>query len=273
MKIQIRTKDLIIFESSLFRTTTSLILGEDYILLIDPNLLPVELDFIEYNIEKISKNKEKYLLFTHSDYDHIIGYGQFKNYKTIASVNFINNKEKASIIKQINTFDDEYYIGRNYNIDYPEINIAVDKNIQDMKLGSDEYIFYQAQGHNKDGIITYNKSKGLLITGDYLSNIEFPFIYFSFNLYKKTLNTFETILNEQNVKLMIPGHGDFTDDKREMFKRISESKKYIDAIEKSIVNEIKFDKEKLFSQYKFPISLNKYHEDNIKLLKKELGKE
>ncbi len=49
-----------------------------------------------------------------------------------------------------------------------------------MQISSDDYTFYQAIGHNKDGIITHNSMKGILITGEYLSNIEFPFIYESF---------------------------------------------------------------------------------------------
>ena len=53
MKIQFRSDELIIFESALFRTTTSLIIGEQYILLIDPNWLPIELDFIENIIESL----------------------------------------------------------------------------------------------------------------------------------------------------------------------------------------------------------------------------
>ena len=110
MKIQFRSDELIIFESALFRTTTSLIIGEQYILLIDPNWLPIELDFIENIIESLGENIEKYLLFTHSDYDHIIGYGKFKTYKTIASKNFIKNKDQEIILKQIEKFDDEYYV-------------------------------------------------------------------------------------------------------------------------------------------------------------------
>ena len=160
MKIQYQSDELIIFESALFRTTTSLILGEDYVLLIDPNWLPIELDFIEKTILSLAADKEKYLLFTHSDYDHIIGYGKFKKYKTIASENFIKNLSKDKVLKQIKKFDDDYYVKREYHIEYPKIDIVISGENEKISIGSDEYSFFQARGHNLDGLIVYNEGKG-----------------------------------------------------------------------------------------------------------------
>lgn len=71
MKIQYKDQNLIIFESDLFRTTSSIIKGKDYILVVDPNWLPREVDLIKKKADKIGRGKEKYLLFTHSDYDHM----------------------------------------------------------------------------------------------------------------------------------------------------------------------------------------------------------
>jgi len=91
MKFQLETESLVIFESDLFKTTTTLVIRNEYILLVDPNWLPREIEFIHNYIEKIKASRKCYLLFTHSDYDHIIGYGQFKSFTTIASKNFANH--------------------------------------------------------------------------------------------------------------------------------------------------------------------------------------
>lgn len=270
MKIQYESKNLVIFESSLFRTTTTLIISKEYILLIDPNWLPIEINFIEKYIQKIIAGKEKYLLFTHSDYDHIIGYGRFKNYIIIASQNFVNNKDKNDVLDQIKKFDDEYYISRNYLIEYPEIKITIKGNNELLKINADEYVFHQARGHNKDGLITYHKSKGVLIVGDYLSNIEFPYIYDSVEKYKETLLKLEKIINTQPVRILITGHGDFTTDKQEMKNRIEESRNYIFALEESIIYKKEFDNAKIYPRYQFPIIMNQFHQNNIKLAQEEL---
>ena len=271
MKIQLKTQELIIFESALYRTTTTLINGEQYIALIDPNWLPLELDFIANLIQNIGKNKKKYLIFTHSDYDHIIGYGQFKNYKTIASTSFVNNEEKEAILNQIRKFDDEYYINRTYPIEYPHIEIPIEKNAESLHIGSDKYIFYQAKGHNKDGLMIHNVSKGILVVGDYLSNIEFPYIYFSLKSYKETLSQLKNIIHLKTIATLVPGHGDFTTKKKEMKKRIEESKNYLLDLEYSIIKQKAFDKNKLFTRYKFPRIMTQFHENNILLIKKEMG--
>lgn len=271
MKIQFKSKELIIFESALFRTTTSLIIGEQYILLIDPNWLPIELDFIAQTIETLAKDKKKYLLFTHSDYDHIIGYGQFKHYKTIASANFVENKEKDAILQEIEKFDDQYYINRAYTIEYPDINIPIAADNFRLELGSDLYSFQQAVGHNKDGIITFNEAKGILIVGDYLSNIEFPYIYHSVAKYKETLDKLADIIANKSIAILITGHGDFTTKKQEMQKRLEESRNYIVELETALTNKQKFDTKQLYNRYKSPIIMEQFHQNNIKLAKLELG--
>lgn len=270
MKIQLESDELIIFESSLFRTTTSLIIGDSYILLIDPNWLPIEIDFIEHKIELHGSKKEKYLLFTHSDYDHIIGYGRFKSYKTIASQNFNINNSKHKILDQIAKFDDEYYIQRDYKIEYPEIDMTISGEGETLFIGKDEYIIFQAMGHNGDGIITLNKSKGILIAGDYLSNVEFPYIYDSYINYLKTLSVFDSLIDENAIGLLVCGHGDCTRDIIEMKARVKDSEKYIMDLVDSIISNEPFDLKALFERYNFPIIMREFHENNVKLIKSEL---
>jgi len=270
VKIQYEDNGLVVYESDLFRTSSSLIKSNDYILIVDPNWLPREIDFIFEQAQKYGKNKEKYLLFTHSDYDHIIGYNKFTNYKTIGSANFEKNGDKEAILNQIREFDDEYYIHRDYKIEYPSLDIVIEKDGFELEIATDKYIFYQAQGHNSDGIISYNKSKGILIAGDYLSNIEFPYIYDSFKNYKNTLAKFAKIIKNEDVKILITGHGDFTTGKSEMKLRIKESFNYIYELESALLEQKDFDLDKLFTRYKFPISMHKFHAKNIELLQKEI---
>ena len=271
MKIQYRSNELIIFESALFRTTTSLVIGEDYILLVDPNWLPIELDFIENTVAPLTQGKEKYLLFTHSDYDHIIGYNKFKDFKTIASQKFIDNPSKDKILKQIANLDDENYVKREYNVEYPKIDTEIAGDNEVINIGSDEYLFFQATGHNADGIITYNQTKGILIAGDYLSNIEFPYIYHSIQNYLDTLSKFELIIKEKAVSMLISGHGDYTPDKTEMNIRVKESRQYINQLVDSVTNKTIFDEKKLLDKYDFPIIMKQFHLKNIEIAQSEIG--
>ncbi|MEL6866224.1 MAG: MBL fold metallo-hydrolase, partial [Bacteroidota bacterium] len=74
MTIQYQSPLLCIFESALYRTTSTIIHTEDCILIVDPNWLPQEVAILQNYVEQLPQNLPQYLLFTHSDYDHIIAY-------------------------------------------------------------------------------------------------------------------------------------------------------------------------------------------------------
>ena len=127
--IQYKTPQLTVFESALFRTTSTLIETEEFLLLVDPNWLPKEIENLQQVVKRKQGNKPLYLLFTHSDYDHIIGYRAFDNAQIIASQAFVDNKEKTSILQQIKDWDDENYIKRNYPIEYPTVDIIIKADV------------------------------------------------------------------------------------------------------------------------------------------------
>ena len=270
MKIQLQTPQLTIFESALFRTTSTVIQMDDFILIIDPNWLPIEIQTIRNYVDSIKSNKPIYLFFTHSDYDHIIGYNAFPEAKTIASKAFVENPDKTKNLHQINDFDDENYIKRSYKIIYPEVDFMIENDGQIVKIGSTKLQFFNANGHNADGLFLWIASLGVFVVGDYLSNIEFPYIYHSGNAYLETLQKAEKLINTQKIKFLITGHGDFTSNSTEMKQRIADSYEYIFLVINAIKSKQEFDFNWLWQRYDFPKVMTKFHEGNMKILKEEL---
>ena len=270
MKKQLAQPDLRIYESALMRTVTSLIIGQDYLLLVDPNWLPQEVDFIYTEVHPLLAGRYPYLLFTHSDYDHIIGYEKFlPDFTTIASRPFVDNSAAADQVKQIREFDDAYYLSRPYPISYPKIDTVIDDEGQQLRLGHDRYRFYHAPGHNADGLLTFNVDRGILIVGDYLSNVEFPFVYHSVAAYRLTLAKLAQLIDGDGVKLLITGHGDHTTDRTEMQRRIQDSYAYLDALEGAVATGVPFDTTTLFARYGFPTVMQKFHDGNLETLRRE----
>lgn len=271
MKLQYQTSELIILESALYRTTTTVIIGADHLLLVDPNWLPTEIDFIKNTVAHYENGRACYLAFTHSDYDHIIGAGAFPKYSTIASRDFVDSPTKEKTISLIHDFDDKHYVNRDYPITYPNIDLAIERYPREIKLGSDNYTIYKAHGHNHDGIIIYNQEKQILIVGDYLSNIEFPFIYYSYRSYLETLKRLENLILSQTINCLIVGHGDHSYDQEEMERRLTSSYAYLEELEADAKGKLNFDLIRLSKKYPFPINTLRFHHDNLKLAKEELG--
>jgi hydroxyacylglutathione hydrolase len=271
MKHQLTSSHLTIFESELFRTTSTCVITDDYLLIVDPNWLPSEVAYIRQFTELHGKDRSKYLLLTHSDYDHIIGYGAFPGFMTIASQRFIDNPEADKQLQQTIAWDDEYYVQRDYPLCYPAIDYPINGEGQGMKIGNDDYVFYQAPGHNYDGLLTFNRSRGILIIGDYLSNIEFPYVYHSFADYRTTLNTLEAIIHSGEVKVLITGHGNHTTDRVEMERRVADSRAYLDGVELAVRSGTDFDFECLVARYDFPRIMGAFHGKNVLLAGVEFG--
>ncbi|MCZ2101467.1 MAG: MBL fold metallo-hydrolase [Chitinophagales bacterium] len=232
MKIQFRHNHITVFESALYRTTTTLIALDQAILIIDPNWLPVEIDYIVKYVTHNYKNHKQYLIFTHSDYDHIIGYCAFPGAEVIATIQLAENPYKEQIIDEIQSFDNTYYINRDYPIRYPDVNWVILHDGQTMHIGGCELIFYHAQGHCADALFVVIPNYGIWIAGDYLSNIEIPLIDDNLIAYTKTLEKAKNIFHQYpSVHILIPGHGDTATHRLEIKRRIHNDKKYLDLLQ------------------------------------------
>jgi len=179
--------------------------------------------------------------------------------------------QKEKIIEEIKTFDDDYYISRNYEIIYPEVDHIIDGDGTSIKIGQTKLTFFQAQGHNNDGLFMIIEPIGVFFCGDYFSDIEFPFIYFSSYEYEKTILKLDDILSHFDIKLLVTGHGNPTSNTTEMKKRQQDSLEYIVKMRDYVLSNQNEAIVQLIKDYKFPGNMKKAHHSNTLLMKKELG--
>lgn len=260
MKIQYQQNDIIVFESALYRTTSTIIVFQDSLLIVDPNWLPLEIDFISNFIKKKYQNHKKYLLFTHSDYDHILGYNAFPGATVIASHYFANNPKKDEIIQQILDFDQEYYIERDYPISYPKVDIEIVNDGEMLNIDGTDLLFYHAVGHVRDGLFIIIPDKKCWIAGDYMSNIEIPFIDHDYEEYVSTIHKSGQLFDlYNNVHILIVGHGDIAMERRDIAERIGLGKKYLNAF----ASEERIDFTAFIKEYSDNPNMMKAHEKNL----------
>lgn len=270
--IQFENTSLRVYQSALFQTTSTVIQTEDFVMIVDPTWLPHEIEEMHTYVQKILKGKQLLLLFTHSDYDHILGYGAFPGARVIATRAFVENKAKETVLAQIQKFDDEYYIQRKYSLEYPNVDLTINDDRQVLNFQHSSIEFYLAPGHNPDGLFALVKPLGYLIVGDYLSNVEFPYIYHSSIEYETTLAKAKWLIDAGEIQVLIPGHGQITTEIEEMNKRLSDSFQYIKSVRDSIRKDQIYPFDELMKNYAFPVIMRQFHDANIKLIKKELNK-
>lgn len=260
-----------IFQSELFKTNTAVICLEEIVLIVDPNLLPSEVFSIKEFVDSIRKDKEVWLLFTHSDWDHIIGYGAFEPDTVIASENFRTNVGKDQKVKEASDFDAEFYIQRPYELTFPQVQFSVKEDDVKLKTGDSTLTFYLANGHTDDGLIAIVEPEGILIAGDYLSDLEFPFIYHQSEAYRQTLEKIPKLLEQHSVKYLLPGHGALAIGQQEILRRCNRDLTYIRTLRHCMANGLSFPLDEWLAKFDFKAALRKEHLKNEELMRREFN--
>lgn len=261
-----------LFQSDLYETNSLVVETADCVLVVDPCWLPREVEEIRQYVENILDGRRLLLLFTHSDYDHIIGYGAFREAEVIASRAFAgkSEEEQKAIIEDLRTFDDNYYLRRPYETIYPAVDHIIEEDGQTLVFEDMILTCYAAPGHTDDGMFTIVKPLGLFIAGDYLSDVEFPYIYDSSRSYEQTLGKLEPILAGHTVNLLVPGHGGTADSHFEILRRKAAGLAYIDDLRTAVAEGVQEDADRLIEGCEFPRNMAKFHQSNAELIKKEL---
>ena len=261
---------LTVFQSALWKTTSSVVETDDLILVVDPAWLPLEIQEIQEFVASIRNDKELYLLFTHGDFDHIIGYHAFPDAKVIGSKGMQEHPRKQYKLDLIQQFDNEYYIERPYPIEFPTLDLVIEKDGQQLILGNTILTFYLSPGHTHDGLFTVIEPSGVWITGDYLSDFELPYLFDSAKAYLETLHKAQLVLDAHKINVLVPGHGQPTGQEDEMKRRIVLARDYLNRLIDAVKSE---DTEAILALEKempFPSNFTKEcHLKNVEIVRSE----
>jgi hydroxyacylglutathione hydrolase len=278
MKIMLQAGGLTVFRSALFQLNCAVFKTNDFVLISDPGYLPEEIAEIRAFVEADRGDRECFLFLTHSDFDHIVGWQAFPDATVIASDALANHPRKQEIVTWVKQYDDDSYIERTTPILFPNVDIQVTHDGYERKVGEWLLVFHHAKGHNGDGLMLRLKKEDgsgpqVWIIGDYLSDIEFPFIYYSVIEYENTLQKIHAGLHTDLPLHVVPGHGTVCDGRQAM-ARLEQSRAYIEMIRQIALGKQHrptFEEMMAEHDYKFPLFQRKFHEGNLALMKKELN--
>jgi glyoxylase-like metal-dependent hydrolase (beta-lactamase superfamily II) len=273
MEVEDARTSVDLFQSALYKTNAAVITTEDLVLVVDPCWLPGEVERIRAHVEAIRAGRPVYLLLTHSDFDHILGWGAFPGASVIASESFAAKpeNEREAILEEIRAFDDGYYLDRDYPIAYPAVDHVISGDGGALEIGGTRLVFYQSPGHNPDGLFTIVEPLGVWIAGDYLSDVEFPFIQTDSRMYEESLAKVGPILERHRVKLLIPGHGACTKDPGEIWRRRDAGLAYITRLRERVAAGDQAAIDALIDGCPYPRNMMNDHRKNEARIRGELG--
>lgn len=268
--IQYEREYVKVFQSELYLTTSTVVQTKEMVLVVDPNWLPGEVEAIKRYVNTIKGSREVYLLFTHGDFDHIIGYQAFPDAKVIGSAGLQHHSQKEQQLQMIREFDNQHYIIRNYPITFPLLDIVIHEDGQQLLLGETTLTFYLAPGHTEDGLMTVVEPLGIMIAGDYLSDFELPFIDHSAEAYRQTLEKVGHMYHSHSISLLVPGHGQATSNHSEMKRRLDLASDYLNRLGTAVLAGDELALHTLYKEHAFPSTFIEHcHQQNIKIISRE----
>lgn len=271
-------EDVFLFQSSYFHLNSGLVKDEEKWAIIDPAFSPAELERIKDFVEEGGGEKKGFLIYTHSDFDHITGAPYFPQAKKIAQSTFkdCSRDQQLAYLKEA---DAAHELDRP-EFAFPSPDITFDEELK-LDLNKEKLSLYSAPGHTRDSIFVIVKDKGVMFSGDTLSSIEFPLIFHSGFKYMDSLKMAECLIDRYDIRCVVPGHGTPARDKKEILRRIQNDQQYLNDLMgqveeffylglasmeiKSVLREVRYQGDYI-GEKMMPI-----HEKNIELVIQEVG--
>ena len=241
-------------------------------LVVDPGWFPEEISVLQEISAATPPGHATHVLFTHGDFDHVVGWEDFPGAELIAHPKAAE-RDSSATEKRITDLDERNETTRPHPYRYPPVSAFTSPTSLD--LGGETIRFFGAPGHQADALFTVLPERRLLVAGDYLSDEEFPFIYYSLAHYRSTLLLARRLCQEYGIEQEIPGHGQVAAMPDEIEYRISTDLDYLDNLDAAVARAKSdgLDVEnavKRLADFAFrgqPVSdLAKAHAENIRFL-------
>jgi hydroxyacylglutathione hydrolase len=223
------------WSSAIWQTRATLVHAPRGRILFDPTYFPTEIDSIAAEAERGAGDGESILLLTHSDWDHVVGVAQLADWRCVAHAAVAAKDEaaRARIVEEIDSFDARWYVERRLEPVYPRVDLAIDGE-REVELAGEPALLVPAIGHTDDGIATFFPRLRLVVAGDLVSALEFPFVYHSAAAYRRTLTRVGELVRELDIQRLVPGHGPVARERAEIERRLRDDADYLDRLTDSV---------------------------------------
>jgi glyoxylase-like metal-dependent hydrolase (beta-lactamase superfamily II) len=209
MRVLALHRDVIVFVSQVWQTTSTAVRADEEGVLIDSPVLPGELAAMPGVVEQAGFAVSG-LLATHGDWDHMLGRLAFPeaSFGCAETTAERLGRRPGEPQRELRRFDEEHYLNRKRPLQLGEVQrLPVPGRLA---LGrSGELELHPATGHSPDGMAVLVPWANVLIAGDYVSPVEIPMLHdeeSSLVDYQDTLRRLRGLI--ERVETVIPGHGE-----------------------------------------------------------------
>jgi glyoxylase-like metal-dependent hydrolase (beta-lactamase superfamily II) len=223
-------RDAIVVTSRIWQTTATALRAGGEALLIDSPYFPDELEALPSLLRQAGFEPNA-LFSTHADFDHLLGRLAFPELALGAGDPTMERLRSEPGAAQRELRDED---ARNYVVREAPLALGSVQSLPVpgyLELGEEELELHVADGHTSDGTAVFARSLGVLVCGDYLSDVEIPWLSPGGSLddYRATLARLAPLL--EAAETVIPGHGS-PHGRDAALRLLDEDLGYLDALER-----------------------------------------
>jgi glyoxylase-like metal-dependent hydrolase (beta-lactamase superfamily II) len=226
--------DALVVTSAFWQTNAVALRAGGEAVLIDSPYLPDELDALPGLLAGADFEPDG-LLATHADFDHLLGRLAFPGLTLGLGESSVERlrREPGQAQRELRDYDARFYISRPAPLALGQVQGLPVPGRVDLGTGEGaiELELQPAEGHTSDGMALLAEPLGLLVVGDYLSDVEIPWISDGGSLadYRATLARLAPLL--ERASTVVPGHG-APHTRAEALRLLDEDVDYLDALER-----------------------------------------
>lgn len=211
-------------------TNSTLLLHPEHALVVDPGVLPSELDELARAVHE-SRAARVTLVFTHAHWDHVLGHPWWPGAATLAHTAFAARVARDAAAIAAAAADLAAREGEAWPAPFaPFASGLTVAGTGEMVFGPWRLVLRDAFGHDDTQLSIHLPESGVLIAGDMLSDIEIPLLDRAPAVYCATLEALLPLAESGAVATLVPGHGTIARG-REVLERLRRDLGYLAELE------------------------------------------
>jgi glyoxylase-like metal-dependent hydrolase (beta-lactamase superfamily II) len=220
-------------QSRAFQMNSTALFHPEHTVLVDPGVLPSELDDIAAETRALTPRAIT-LLFTHAHWDHVLGRSWWATARTLAHDRFPADLERTlqwlhDEAQKIAVKHGEKW-AKAFEPFRPDERVA---GLRFMKLGPWRLVLRDAFGHSESQLSAHLPEQRILIAADMLSDIEVPMLEaYPPAVYLETLRALQPLLEGGAIETLIPGHGTLARGRAEVERRFARDLDYLETLDR-----------------------------------------
>lgn len=262
--------------SRAYEMNTTVLTEAGWALLIDPGVLPSELeDLAAFVKERAPRFEQVAIVFTHPHWDHVIGRPWFPAATTVAHAGFFDvlQLEEANIEKSAKEWIEGAGEGwpHPFRAFEPTLNT---RGVVGLQLGPFSFVTHELPGHDPNQIALHFPERGLFVAADTLSDIEIPWLDAPAWVYRKGLEALTQVFEHEDIRVLVPGHGPLAMGRAAAYRRLLRDLAYLRRLEEGVASAHSHGLSLAQTQVQLetmdylgkdaPYSMNDVHRENIR---------